>query len=121
VKWVLVILLAIRAAFPLGLPAASTSACESLAESVSCPCCDPDACPCATSDDEAPVPAPALPTPSPRVDLSTLIHFVAPAPTLMSCAWADSLAAADPGEAALACPHPTLNARAQAALCIWRT
>lgn len=120
-NWVLFILLVIRAAFPLGLPAASIPACANVAVSMACPCCEPDACPCAMSDDEAPASAPALPTPSPRIDLSTLIHFVAPAPTLMSCAWSDSLAAATPGDAALARTHPTLNARSQAALCIWRT
>lgn len=120
-NWVLVILLAIRAAFPLGVPADSTPACADLAGSVACPCCEPDACPCAMSDDEAPTSAPALPTPAPRTDLSTLIHFMAPAPTAMSLGWDDSPAATATGEAALDCTHPRLNTRVQAALCIWRT
>jgi len=123
-NWALAILIAIRALLPLAGPSGSSCAgapVSPYAESA-CPCCEPGNCPCAMPDDPGTGPSsPAWPGSAPRTDISTLIHFPSPAPTPMPIGWDLEHAGLTPNAKAETRLHPALNARVQAALCIWRT
>ena len=122
-KWILVILLLLRLGLP-AFPGPTLPACADQFRELAtaCPCCDPDTCPCVSPDDARDQSAPpALPASSPRSDLLAISRLSDPNPTPMSIGWDDALAGLTLDPDASTRLHPALNARVQAALCIWRT
>lgn len=129
-RWILIVILALRAAFPMGMP--SVVACADMIDAglispssalhtSCCCCCDPASCPCEIG------PAPAVPQ-TPRespvhapADTPRLVLLSTEPTSIMTIGWMSDAPALILGGVALDSTHPMLGASIQAAHCIWRT
>lgn len=133
----LILILTLRALFPLGTasvsacadwlagtaplpPSLSIESCGSDEATCAC-CCDPVSCPCEMSP--APV-APAAPRQAPApapADTPRLVLLCVEPPTVMTVGWASDALALMHASVVPVPAHPTLGGDTQAAHCVWRT